>query len=145
MKRATIVGSIFVISCIAVIIYFKIEKTEKWTIVGTDQSAGITSYIDMDTITKTGADSFKVLELIDLTPPRTGKYGTYASGIMEIEFKCENQVYRQISSIAYSGINGTGKDIGEEHTIYQWKGIWYSPLHISVHKIGCNKLRANPS
>jgi hypothetical protein len=110
----------------------------EWVATVQNDQAGVTIYIDSDTILRKG-DLVNVWELIDYKAIQTMAGTSYLSARVQREYDCTRDLQRTLALTKLSGNMGTGKVILTNSDRQKWEPVDPGSIGKSLWKFACNK------
>jgi hypothetical protein len=100
--------------------------------------AGVTIYVDSDTIRRKG-DRVNVWELIDYKTIQTVAGASYLSARVQREYDCAGDLQRTLALTKLSGNMGTGKVMLTNSDEQKWEPVDPGSIGKRLWKVACNK------
>lgn len=111
-----------------------------WTKLEDTHAVGITVYADTGKIRHKGADKVRMRHLVNFQNKVITSTGhAYLSRKELVEYNCEEEHYRVISSSLHSGSMGSGKVVGFSSDAKQWEPVEFNTLEETLWKVACSK------
>jgi hypothetical protein len=110
----------------------------EWVAVSVVDQAGITIYVDPDTIHRKG-NGVEVLELIDYQSMQTVTGTSYLSARVQREYDCAGDRHRTLALTKLSGNMGTGKVIPATAEHQKWEPVNPGSIAKRLWRFACNK------
>ena len=109
-----------------------------WVETVQNDQAGVTIYVDSDTIRRKG-DRVKMWELIDYKTIQTVAGTSYLSARVQREYDCAGDLQRTLALTKLSGNMGTGKVMRTNSDEQKWEPVDPGSIGKRLWKIACNK------
>lgn len=111
-----------------------------WTKLEDTHAVGITVYADTSKIRNKDVEKVKMRHLINFQNKVLSKTGrAYLSRKELVEYNCEEEHYRVISSSLHTGPMGSGKVVGYSSDAKQWEPVEFNTLEETLWKTACRK------
>ena len=109
-----------------------------WVETVQSDQAGMTIYVDSDTIRRKG-DRVKMWELIDYTTIQTVAGTSYLSARVQREYDCAGDLHRTLALTKLSGNMGAGTVILTNSEEQKWEPVDPGSIGKRLWKVACNK------
>jgi hypothetical protein len=110
----------------------------EWVSVSVIDQAGVTIYVDSETIRRKG-DRVNVWELIDYKTIQTVAGASYLSARVQREYDCAGDLHRTLALTKLSGNMGTGKVMLTNSDQQKWEPVDPGSIGKRLWKVACNK------
>ena len=110
----------------------------EWVAISAIDEAGVTIYIDPDTIRRQGSRA-TISELIDYQNVQTVAGNSYMSIRLQREYDCSGSLHRTLAQTKLSGNMGTGEATLTDSDKHKWETADPGSLARRLWKIACNK------
>lgn len=110
----------------------------EWMLVSELDRAGVTIYVDSNTIRRKG-DRVQIWELIDYRTKQTVAGTSYLSARLQREYDCIGEVHRTLVLEELSGNMGTGTVLRVNSDPQKWEPIDPGSIAKRLWKVTCNK------
>ena len=110
----------------------------EWVSVSVIDQAGVTIYVDPDTIRRQGA-RVKMWELIDYETIQTAAGNSYMSARLQREYDCARNLHRTLALTKLSGHMGTGTVILTNSDEQKWEPADPGSIASRLWKVACDK------
>jgi len=108
----------------------------EWVAVTGNKEAGMTAYIDPDTIRRKG-NLVKMWELLDFKKAQTEGNLSVLSSKVQKEYDCAEERHRMLAFIDYSDNMGRGNVVHSDSTGYNWEPIAPDTIDLRMWKRVC--------
>ena len=110
----------------------------EWVSVAVLDQAGVTIYVDSDTIRRKG-DRVKIWELIDYETIQTVAGTSYLSARLQREYDCARELHRTLALTELSGNMGTGTELLANPDEQKWEPVDPGSIAKRLWKVACDK------
>jgi hypothetical protein len=110
----------------------------EWVAISAIDEAGVTIYIDPDTIRRQGSRA-TISELIDYQDVQTVAGISYMSIRLQREYDCAGNLHRTLVQTKLSGNMGTGEVTLTDSDKHKWEAADPGSLARRLWKVACNK------
>ena len=110
----------------------------EWVSVSVLDQAGVTIYVDSDTIHRKG-DRVQMWELIDYRTKQTVAGTSYLSAKLQREYDCIGEVHRTLALTELSGNMGTGTVLRSNSDAQKWEPVDPGSIAKRLWKVACKK------
>ncbi len=110
----------------------------EWVAISAIDEAGVTIYIDPDTIRRLGSRA-TISELIDYEKIQTVAGTSYMSIRLQREYDCAGSLHRTLTQTKLSGNMGTGEVTLTDSDKHKWEAADPGSLARRLWKVACNK------
>ena len=110
----------------------------EWVSVSVLDQAGVTIYVDSDTIRRQG-DQVTMWELIDYRTIQTVAGTSYLSARLQREYDCIREVHRTLALTELSGNMGTGTVLRSNSDAQKWAPVDPGSIAKRLWKFACDK------
>lgn len=110
----------------------------EWEVVTGNDEAGLTAYVDQDTIRRKG-DRVKMWHLLDFNTAQTERVLSFLSAKVQTEWDCAEVRHRILAFLKYSGNMGTGTVVNTNSIADIWEPVAPDTLGQNMWKAACSK------